>query len=106
MKGSFVIRENRAIDGSTHMRSVRVVPYDAAWKDEFQAEADRITGALGSIVVAVHHIGSTSIPGMFAKPIIDILLEVTKHEGLDNDSPVLRGLGYESLGEFGISGRR
>jgi len=85
---------------------VHVVPHDFAWKDEFQAEADQIAGALGDIVVALHHIGSTAIPGIFAKPIIDIVLEVADLERLDRRSHALDAVGYEGLGEFGIVGRR
>ena len=62
--------------------------------------------ALRGVVVALHHIGSTSIPGIFAKPIIDILLEVSDLEKLDKQSHALVALGYERLGEFGIVGRR
>ncbi|HEY7680345.1 MAG TPA: GrpB family protein, partial [Terriglobia bacterium] len=58
------------------------------------------------IVVALHHIGSTAIPGIFAKPIIDILLEVDDVKGLDSRTSAMQGLGYEGLGEFGIPGRR
>jgi GrpB-like predicted nucleotidyltransferase (UPF0157 family) len=88
------------------MRRVQVVPHDVAWKGEFQAEADQIVGALGDIVVALHHIGSTAIPGIFAKPIIDILLEAVDLETLDRQSRALEELAYEALGEFGIVGRR
>ena len=55
---------------------VQVVPHDPGWPAEFKAEAERIRSLLGDLAVAIHHIGSTSIPGIFAKPIIDILLEV------------------------------
>ena len=88
------------------MRLVQVVPHDVAWKGQFQAEADLIAGALGDIVVALHHIGSTAIPGIFAKPIIDVLLEVADLERLGRRSRALEGLGYEALGEYGIVGRR
>lgn len=61
---------------------------------------------LGDEVVAVHHIGSTAIPGISAKPIIDILLEVREVERLDDLGPEMAGLGYEGKGEFGLPGRR
>jgi GrpB-like predicted nucleotidyltransferase (UPF0157 family) len=57
-------------------RKVRVVPHDPNWSSEFMAEAECIRSALGNVVVAIHHIGSTAISGISAKPIIDILLEV------------------------------
>jgi GrpB-like predicted nucleotidyltransferase (UPF0157 family) len=85
---------------------VYVVPYDPSWSAEFIAEAARIRLAVGDLVVAVHHIGSTSIPGIFAKPVIDILLEVYNIQTLDARSAALVELGYEAKGEFGIPGRR
>lgn len=83
-----------------------VVAYDPAWPAEFEAEAQRIARALGSNVVALHHIGSTAIPGMFAKPILDILLEVDDLARLDRETGALQALGYEAMGEFGIPRRR
>jgi GrpB-like predicted nucleotidyltransferase (UPF0157 family) len=54
----------------------------------------------------VHHIGSTAIPGIFAKPVIDILMEVENTFEFDGSSYAMEGLGYESMGEFAIPGRR
>jgi len=85
---------------------VRVVPPDLNWPAEFQAEAERIRVALGNRVVAVHHIGSTAIPGIHAKPIIDIMLEVDDLAALDTRAAAMVELGYEPKGEFGIPGRR
>ncbi len=85
---------------------VRVVPYDPDWPVAFAVEAESIRGALRDAPVEVHHIGSTAIPGIFAKPIIDILLVVPSLELLDSQVPLIEALGYESLGEFGIAGRR
>ena len=72
----------------------------------FGDEAARLTGALGDVVAALHHIGSTAIPGIHAKPVIDMLLEVPTLASLDARSPVMESLGYEAMGEFGIPGRR
>lgn len=87
-------------------RRVQVVPYDLSWKHNFKVEAEQITSALGDIVVAIHHIGSTAIPGVYAKPIIDCLLEVDDILRLDSRTSVMEALGYEAMGEFGLSGRR
>jgi GrpB-like predicted nucleotidyltransferase (UPF0157 family) len=87
-------------------RSVIVVSYDPAWKLEFQVEAGHIARALGANVLSIHHIGSTAIPGMYAKPIIDILLLVDDINRLDEQSPAMEALGYEVMGEYGIKGRR
>jgi GrpB-like predicted nucleotidyltransferase (UPF0157 family) len=85
---------------------VRVLPHNPAWKRAYDADADAIARALGDIVAAIHHIGSTAIPGIPAKPIIDILLEVGDIARLDANQSALERLGYEGLGEFGIPGRR
>lgn len=85
---------------------VTVVPYDSRWPTAFDAEAARLVDAVGEIFVAIHHIGSTAIPGLHAKPIIDILLEVDELSRLDARRPAFEELGYEALGEFGIPGRR
>ena len=88
------------------LRRVEVVPHSAGWAAAFRAEADRLRAMLGDEVVAVHHIGSTAIPGISAKPIIDILLAVREVERLDDLGPEMAGLGYEARGEFGLPGRR
>jgi GrpB-like predicted nucleotidyltransferase (UPF0157 family) len=85
---------------------IQVVPHDPGWRREFEAEAARISQALGNVVVRLHHIGSTAIPGISAKPIIDLLLEVEDVALLDGWSSALEALGYEVMGEFGIPGRR
>jgi len=85
---------------------VRVVPYDSHWPASYAAEAERICKAVGEVAVRIHHIGSTSVPGLSAKPIIDILLEVSDLAALDACSPTIEALGYEAMGELGIPGRR
>ncbi len=85
---------------------IRVVAHDPAWPANFQAEAERIAGAVGEAAVRIHHIGSTAIPQIQAKPIIDILLEAISLGALDQAAPLLEALGYEAKGEFGIPGRR
>ena len=83
-----------------------MVAHEPEWAKEFEAEAKQIGLALGDLVVGLHHIGSTAIPGICAKPIIDILLEVEDAVELDGRSSTMEGLGYEPMGEFGIPGRR
>lgn len=53
-----------------------LVPYDAAWPETFAVQESRIRDALGDGAVEVHHAGSTSVPGLTAKPVIDIVLVV------------------------------
>ncbi|KRG70960.1 GrpB family protein [Pseudoxanthomonas dokdonensis] len=85
---------------------IRVVPHDPDWAAQYQAEARQVTAAVGAPLIALHHIGSTSVAGLAAKPIIDMLLEVTSLDALDRVTPAIEHLGYEAMGEFGISGRR
>ncbi len=85
---------------------VCVVPPDPTWKRHFEAEAEHIAGALGDLVSTIHHVGSTAVPGLCAKPIIDILLVVEDLHILDRRTPALESLGYEALGEHGIVRRR
>ena len=77
--------------------------YDPRWAEEFAQESSVVTSAMGNLVVAIHHIGSTAIPGIHAKPIIDILVAVSAVSLLDERVPLLEALGYEAMGEFGIT---
>ena len=88
------------------MRKVVVVPHDPRWRDAFEAEAKHVTAALGENVVAIHHIGSTAIPDIHAKPVIDLLVEVRDVTEVDGRSSAMESLGYEVMGEYGIPGRR
>lgn len=72
----------------------------------FEAERVMLAAALGSAAVALHHIGSTAVPGLAAKPIIDILVEAAVREAIDARTDAMETLGYEALGEYGIAGRR
>ena len=85
---------------------VFVVAYDATWQEKFSREANEVRRALGATAIRIHHIGSTSIVGMYAKPIIDMLLEVETLERLEASQEALVALGYQPMGEFGIPGRR
>ena len=77
-----------------------------SWSRDFEIEAAGIRNALDSTLIALYHIGSTAIPGIYAKPIIDILADVRSLEAVDGRQHEMQVLGYESLGEFGIPGRR
>lgn len=87
-------------------RRVSVVPHDPAWRSGFDTAAREILLAWGDEVVQVHHIGSTAVPGLAAKPILDILVEVRDIERLDAFNAGIEQLGYHAMGEFGIPGRR
>ena len=87
-------------------RKILVVPHNPQWAEMFAGEAKLVASALGPNVIAVHHIGSTAIPTIHAKPVIDMLIEVANVDAIDACNPAMEVLGYEPRGEFGIPGRR
>ena len=87
-------------------RTITVTPYQPQWKDEFLLEKYVLNQKLISVNPLIHHIGSTSVPGLAAKPIIDILVEVSSLTGLDLLNEDMRSYGYTPRGEYGIPGRR
>ena len=88
------------------VRIVEVVPYNPDWPQQFSQESARLQEIIGPNVVAMHHIGSTAIPGLSAKPTIDILIEVKSFEALDVCDQDIIEIGYQSKGENGVEGRR
>ena len=88
------------------VRSMKVVNYSAEWPTLYDRELAVLREVLGNEIVRAHHIGSTAVPGLAAKPVIDILLEVRSVEQLDAFDNAMGKLGYQPRGEFGISGRR
>lgn len=87
------------------MRKIVVVPHENHWSEKFQMEAERLKTAMPE-TVKIHHIGSTSVPGLAAKPIIDMIMEVESIERVDRWNERFIELGYIVKGENGISGRR
>lgn len=85
---------------------ITVVSYDAGWPDMFKTEADEIKAILGSNCAEIYHIGSTAVPGLAAKPIIDIMPTVYDLNAVDTTAEAFEKIGYEYLGKFGIKGRR
>lgn len=90
--------------------SITLEDYNPQWVQDFELERVRILAALGhvtrgGILERVHHIGSTSVSGLKAKPVIDLLLEVFPLPKFEVGIPALEKLGYEYRGEAGISGR-
>lgn len=85
---------------------VRVVPYDARWPEVFAEERERLASVLGPGATAIHHMGSTSVPGLCAKPVIDVLVVTPDLGMIDRLTPRVEGLGYVAKGEHGIPQRR
>lgn len=90
----------------TPQRKIEVVPYNPNWVKLFEEEAARIQEAIPEGLIAIHHIGSTSVPGLAAKPIIDMMPEVSDLTVLDRYHHKMESLGYMVKGELGIPGRR
>lgn len=72
----------------------------------YEDEAAKLRGIFGSEIMAIHHIGSTSVEGMMAKPVIDIMPVVQAIERIDNFNNAMIDIGYEPKGENGLPGRR
>jgi len=98
--------KNKGRVSKTDKRRVEVVSYSPNWKDMYKEESEKIKNVLSDIIIDIHHIGSTAIPGIKAKPVIDILVEVKDIERVDQYNHKMKELGYEAMGEYGIPKRR
>lgn len=85
--------------------SVIIVPPDSSWPAHFQQERERLRPVLGPIVEKLQHYGSTAIPGLYAKPIIDMMAPVGSLQSADELSPKLALAGYVSI-DAGFTKRR
>jgi GrpB-like predicted nucleotidyltransferase (UPF0157 family) len=79
--------------------TVRVVPSDDEWAAAFSRERHRLCGCLGHLVLDIQHVGSTAVPGLAAKPIIDIAVAVASPADLQRCRPLLVALGYLDRGD-------
>ena len=92
------------------MRNIIVLPYDEKWKQDFSDIASELTAALGlapepgALALAIEHVGSSSVEGLSAKPIIDIDV-VVKAGDVQAAIAALAGIGYKHEGNLGIEGR-
>ena len=82
-----------------------IVKYDSTWPQLFAALAEALTPSLGRLAHQIHHVGSTAIPGMAAKPILDIDIELAPDITVVEATAALEPLGYEYEGDLGIPGR-
>ena len=85
---------------------ITVCAADPAWPSWFQLEAARLRSAVpGDLVPDIQHIGSTAVPGLDAKPIVDLIVGIGEPGGIAEAFERMEKLGYESLGEAGVPGR-
>ena len=86
-------------------KHVVVLPYDAAWRLDFAKIRDELAEALGKLALRIEHVGSTSVPGLSAKPIIDIDVVIRDYAVFDKVVAALGTVGYRHEGNLGIVGR-
>jgi GrpB-like predicted nucleotidyltransferase (UPF0157 family) len=89
----------------TSLRPVHIVEYEGSWPVRFQELAARVRAALGPLLLRVEHIGSTAVPGLAAKPIIDLDVIVASPPDLQPAILKLEKIGYVHRGDLGISQR-
>jgi GrpB-like predicted nucleotidyltransferase (UPF0157 family) len=77
-----------------HDAPITLAAYDPDWPRLFDREADRLRSALGTVALRVEHVGSTSVPGLMAKPVIDVLLVVPDSADEPRYAPQLEAAGY------------
>jgi GrpB-like predicted nucleotidyltransferase (UPF0157 family) len=86
-------------------RRVELVPYNPEWPRMFACIRQRILDACGGLVVDVEHIGSTSVPGLAAKNVVDLMPGLRRFEDGQRSLAAMESLGFVSKGEYGIPGR-
>ncbi|UOQ45920.1 GrpB family protein [Halobacillus salinarum] len=85
---------------------IRLTEYTEKWREMYEEEVQRLTSIFGEEIISFEHFGSTSIPGMKAKPVIDMMCIVRTIEKIDAYNEKMKSLNYDVAGEWGINGRR
>ncbi len=105
----FPIGERATLDAETgllyHPRTIIVAPYDPNWAFEFERVRAHVAPVLGAHAVSIEHVGSTSVPGLWAKPILDIDVGIASRADLPAVIGLLAAIGYRYRGDFGIPDR-
>jgi NAD-dependent deacetylase len=109
-RAELVLRESAgetlgAVAAALREPPLEVAEYDPEWPRRYEAEADLVCAALGADVVDVEHMGSTAVPGLAAKPVIDISVGLRRVELAAERIAAMDQLGYEYLGENNLPGR-
>jgi GrpB-like predicted nucleotidyltransferase (UPF0157 family) len=87
-------------------REMKLAPYNEHWSEQFEEIKTELTAIFGDLALDIRHFGSTSIKGMSAKPIIDVMVIVRYISGIDALNERMQAAGYVAKGENGIKGRR
>lgn len=85
--------------------SIRLADYDPQWPTLYEEEKASILDLIGDFIFNIQHIGSTAVPGLGAKPIIDIMVAIRRLALIEKCIQPLQTIGYEYRGEYGIPGR-
>ena len=85
---------------------VKLIPYDSYWHKAFEEESKSIKDILKGLLIDIYHIGSTAVEGLCSRPAIDMMAVVRDIAAVDEIEDSFESLGYESMGEFGITRRR
>ena len=86
-------------------KPVEVMPYNPEWKTAFCRIKEMLEGYVGDLCIAIEHVGSTSVEGLSAKPVIDVDVVITGYEQLPLIVMKLSEAGYEHEGNLGVEGR-
>jgi GrpB-like predicted nucleotidyltransferase (UPF0157 family) len=101
-----LIGRGLAMSGDGRMsRTIIVTDYDPGWPGMFEALRARVAGALGDLALSIEHVGSTAVPGLAAKPIIDMDVVVRGPHDIPAAIERLASIGYVHRGDLGIAGR-
>jgi GrpB-like predicted nucleotidyltransferase (UPF0157 family) len=107
----FSLRWHDDVHYDSAMAEVVLSPYQEGWKTLYELERSKLLTALGhategGVLFRIEHIGSTSIPGMIAKPTIDIMIDVWPYPLAEEKMMAMQNLGYDYRGENGLPGRQ
>jgi len=91
--------------GRASNNPVVIVDYNPLWPEQFEALRSRLANVIGRLAIAIEHVGSTAIPGLAAKPILDIDVLLRSPEDLPRAIAALASIGYQHRGDLGIPDR-
>ncbi|GJL54152.1 MAG: hypothetical protein NPIRA02_12840 [Nitrospirales bacterium] len=87
-----------------HNGTVKLVPFHPAWVTAFAEERTRLAAALSAIPCQIKHVGSTAVPGLWAKPILDIAIGVSVDPPIESVVDLMQDIGYQYGGDLGEAG--